>query len=148
MGLFARAKEPFLRSFLKLFNGLPSHDVTPAKLRAWPHYFLAPARGSQIQAMCEPTGRPRWPVAFAAERAGGQAVGQDDASPTAAPIAIKPPGRGREALFIRCGMVGTDQPGGLPSDNACSASWQAAFKRGMSRSISSQMRLRSIVWRA
>ena len=51
--------------------------VISAKLRAWLHYFLAPARRSQIQAMCEPTGRPRWPVAFAAERAGGQAVGQD-----------------------------------------------------------------------
>ena len=27
MALFARAKEPFLRSFLKLENGLPSHDT-------------------------------------------------------------------------------------------------------------------------
>ena len=27
MGLFARAKEPFLRGFLKLENGLPSHDT-------------------------------------------------------------------------------------------------------------------------
>ena len=27
MGLYARAKEPFLRSFLKLSNGLPSHDT-------------------------------------------------------------------------------------------------------------------------
>ena len=27
MALFARAKEPFLRSFLKLANGLPSHDT-------------------------------------------------------------------------------------------------------------------------
>src|SRR3954471_18755041 len=27
MGLFARAKEPFLRSFLTLANGLPSHDT-------------------------------------------------------------------------------------------------------------------------
>jgi hypothetical protein len=27
MGLFARAKEPFLRGFLKLSNGLPSHDT-------------------------------------------------------------------------------------------------------------------------
>jgi hypothetical protein len=26
MGLYARAKEPFLRGFLKLSNGLPSHD--------------------------------------------------------------------------------------------------------------------------
>jgi hypothetical protein len=34
MGLFARAKEPFLRGFLKLSNGLPSHDVIPAKPRA------------------------------------------------------------------------------------------------------------------
>lgn len=27
MGLFARAKEPFLRGFLTLANGLPSHDT-------------------------------------------------------------------------------------------------------------------------
>ena len=27
MALFARAKEPFLRGFLKLANGLPSHDT-------------------------------------------------------------------------------------------------------------------------
>jgi hypothetical protein len=27
MGLYARAKEPFLRGFLKLSNGLPSHDT-------------------------------------------------------------------------------------------------------------------------
>src|SRR5579862_7096539 len=27
MALFARAKEPFLRGFLKLENGLPSHDT-------------------------------------------------------------------------------------------------------------------------
>src|SRR3984957_18959832 len=27
MGLYARAKEPFLRGFLKLANGLPSHDT-------------------------------------------------------------------------------------------------------------------------
>jgi hypothetical protein len=27
MALFARAKEPFLRGFLKLQNGLPSHDT-------------------------------------------------------------------------------------------------------------------------
>src|SRR3954470_3118006 len=27
MGLFARAKEPFLRGFLSLANGLPSHDT-------------------------------------------------------------------------------------------------------------------------
>ena len=40
------------------FKDLQSRVVTPAKPRAWLHYFLAPARGSQIQAMCEPTGRP------------------------------------------------------------------------------------------
>ena len=27
MALFARAKEPFLRGFLKLANGVPSHDT-------------------------------------------------------------------------------------------------------------------------
>ena len=27
MGLFAKAKEPFLRGFLKLENGVPSHDT-------------------------------------------------------------------------------------------------------------------------
>jgi hypothetical protein len=27
MALFAKAKEPFLRSFLKLNNGVPSHDT-------------------------------------------------------------------------------------------------------------------------
>src|SRR3974390_1093567 len=27
MGLFAKSKEPFLRSFLKLENGVPSHDT-------------------------------------------------------------------------------------------------------------------------
>src|ERR1700690_4443177 len=27
MGLFAKAKEPFLRGFLRLENGLPSHDT-------------------------------------------------------------------------------------------------------------------------
>ena len=27
MGLFAKAKEPFLRGFLKLKNGVPSHDT-------------------------------------------------------------------------------------------------------------------------
>lgn len=27
MGLFAKSKEPFLRSFLKLKNGAPSHDT-------------------------------------------------------------------------------------------------------------------------
>jgi hypothetical protein len=59
------------------FNRLSSMTVIAAKPRAWMHYFLAPARGSQIQAMCEPTGRPRWPVAFPAERAGGQLVGED-----------------------------------------------------------------------
>jgi methyl-accepting chemotaxis protein len=32
--------------------------VIPAKLRARMHYFLVSARGSPIQAMCEPTGRP------------------------------------------------------------------------------------------
>jgi hypothetical protein len=32
MGLFPRAKEPFL-GFLKLSNGLPSHDVSGAKPR-------------------------------------------------------------------------------------------------------------------
>src|SRR4051794_1989033 len=42
MGLFARAKEPFLRGFLKLSNGVPSHDtfsrlfrqLDPAQFRA------------------------------------------------------------------------------------------------------------------
>ncbi len=34
MGLYARAKEPFLRGFLKLSNGLPSHDAIGAKPRA------------------------------------------------------------------------------------------------------------------
>ena len=33
MGLFARAKEPFLRGFLKLSNGLPSHDTFSRLLR-------------------------------------------------------------------------------------------------------------------
>ena len=32
--------------------------VIPAKLRARMHYFLVSARGSPIQAMCEPTGSP------------------------------------------------------------------------------------------
>jgi predicted nuclease of predicted toxin-antitoxin system len=32
--------------------------VIPAKPRAWMHYFLAAARRSQIQAMCEPAERP------------------------------------------------------------------------------------------
>ena len=54
MGLFARAKEPFLRSFLKLFNGLPSHDVTPAKLRAWPHYFLHRLGGARFKLCVNP----------------------------------------------------------------------------------------------
>jgi len=27
MGLFAKSKEPFLRGFLKLENGVPSHDT-------------------------------------------------------------------------------------------------------------------------
>ena len=42
MALFARAKEPFLRGFLKLANGVPSHDtfsrlfrqLEPAQFRA------------------------------------------------------------------------------------------------------------------
>jgi predicted transposase YbfD/YdcC len=49
MALFARAKEPFLRSFLKLQNGLPSHDtfsrlfrlLDPAQFRASFQRFMA-----------------------------------------------------------------------------------------------------------
>ena len=49
MALFARAKEPFLRSFLKLQNGLPSHDtfsrlfrlLDPEQFRATFQRFMA-----------------------------------------------------------------------------------------------------------
>lgn len=49
MALFARAKEPFLRAFLKLENGLPSHDtfsrlfrqIDPVQLSAASQRFMA-----------------------------------------------------------------------------------------------------------
>ena len=49
MARFARAKEPFLRSFLKLHNGLPSHDtfsrlfrlLDPEQFRATFQCFMA-----------------------------------------------------------------------------------------------------------
>ena len=49
MALFARAKEPFLRGFLKLANGVPSHDtfsrlfrqLDPAQFRAAFQRFMA-----------------------------------------------------------------------------------------------------------
>ena len=49
MATFAKAKEPFLRSFLKLENGLPSHDtfsrlfrnLDPDQFRASFHKFMA-----------------------------------------------------------------------------------------------------------
>jgi hypothetical protein len=37
MALFARAKETFLRGFLVLENGLPSHDTFTGSLQRWPH---------------------------------------------------------------------------------------------------------------
>jgi predicted transposase YbfD/YdcC len=53
MGLFARAKEPFLRGFLKLENGLPSHDtfsrlfrlLDPAQFRVAFQRFMAAFAG-------------------------------------------------------------------------------------------------------
>ena len=33
MGLFAKSKEPFLRGFLKLENGVPSHDTFSRRFR-------------------------------------------------------------------------------------------------------------------
>src|SRR5271166_4658174 len=48
-----------------------------AKPRTRMHYSLGATRGSTIQALCEPTGRPRRPIACPAERAGGQLVGED-----------------------------------------------------------------------
>ena len=49
MGLFAKAKEPFLRGFLKLENGVPSHDtfsrlfrmLDPEQFRATFQRFMA-----------------------------------------------------------------------------------------------------------
>src|SRR5271165_3509615 len=49
MGLFAKAKEPFLRGFLKLENGVPSHDtfsrlfrmLDPEQFRAAFQRFMA-----------------------------------------------------------------------------------------------------------
>ena len=49
MALFARAKEPFLRGFLKLANGVPSHDtfsrlfrqLDPVQFRAAFQRFMA-----------------------------------------------------------------------------------------------------------
>src|SRR5258708_27896903 len=49
MGLFAKSKEPFLRGFLKLENGLPSHDtfsrlfrmLDPEQFRAAFQRFMA-----------------------------------------------------------------------------------------------------------
>jgi predicted transposase YbfD/YdcC len=53
MGLYARAKEPFLRGFLKLSNGLPSHDtfsrlfrrLDPEQFRAAFQRFMAKFSG-------------------------------------------------------------------------------------------------------
>lgn len=53
MGLFARAKEPFLRDFLTLANGLPSHDtfsrlfrlLDPAQFQAAFQRFMAKFSG-------------------------------------------------------------------------------------------------------
>src|SRR6266576_1890518 len=37
MGLFAKSKEPFLRGFLKLDNGVPSHDTFSRRFSgSWP----------------------------------------------------------------------------------------------------------------
>src|SRR5208282_2456809 len=58
-------------------NPLRTADVIGAKPRARMHYSLGATRGSTIQALCEPTGRPRRPIACPAERAGGQLVGED-----------------------------------------------------------------------
>jgi hypothetical protein len=49
MGLFAKSKEPFLRGFLKLENGVPSHDtfsrlfrtLDPEQFRAAFQRFMA-----------------------------------------------------------------------------------------------------------
>jgi predicted transposase YbfD/YdcC len=54
MGLYARAKEPFLRGFLKLSNGLPSHDtfsrlfrrLDPEQFQAAFQRFMAKFSGS------------------------------------------------------------------------------------------------------
>src|SRR5712672_1670588 len=53
MGLFAKSKEPFLRGFLKLSNGLPSHDtfsrlfrrLDPEQFRAAFQRFMAKFSG-------------------------------------------------------------------------------------------------------
>ena len=58
MGLYARAKEPFLRGFLKLSNGLPSHDtfsrlfrrLDPEQFRAAFQLFMTKFSG-QCQAV-------------------------------------------------------------------------------------------------
>jgi hypothetical protein len=42
MALFARAKEPFLRKFLTLQNGLPSHDTFSRLFDCWIPNSFAP----------------------------------------------------------------------------------------------------------
>ncbi len=47
MGVFAKAKEPFLRGFLKLENGVPSHDTFSRSFRMLdPEQFQAPFQRS------------------------------------------------------------------------------------------------------
>src|SRR3974390_2463903 len=47
MGLFAKSKEPFLRGFLKLENGVPSHDTFSRLFRLLdPQQFRAAFSGS------------------------------------------------------------------------------------------------------
>jgi DDE_Tnp_1-associated len=47
MALFAKAKEPFLRSFLSLANGLPSHDTFSRLFRNLdPEQFRASFQGA------------------------------------------------------------------------------------------------------
>ena len=47
MGLFAKSKEPFLRGFLKLEDGVPSHDTFSRLFRMLdPEQFERRFRGS------------------------------------------------------------------------------------------------------
>src|SRR5260370_2998340 len=65
MALFARAKEPFLRGFLKLENGLPSHDTfsrlfpqpDPAQFGAAFHRFMA-SFSDPTRRLCPIHGQP------------------------------------------------------------------------------------------
>jgi hypothetical protein len=76
MGLYARAKEPFLRRFLKLSNGLPSHDVAGAKLVAAWHFLIPPTRAFLIHSGDGGVPCLGWIICDGAEGSGGHAAGQ------------------------------------------------------------------------